>query len=295
MLALLFFAVVLIWGTTWFAIHVQVGVTTPQTAIFWRFLLASLVMGAWLRLSGRWRRVPLRVHGWLAPMGACLFSCNFLAIYGSETYLASGTVSVIFSLATLFNTLNQWVFFRHRPGLRSVLGGCIAILGVVFLTGLTGVGGISPIGTVLALTGTFLFSCGNMLSRRAVASGVDLPNAVFRGMVWGCLFLAVRVLAGGSSLAGSTDPAWIGALLYLAVPGSVVAFLAYLHLVHRIGADRAAYTTILSPVVALAISIVYEGTRWTSGMTTGVVLILLGNLVTFAPLGRLAAPTPARS
>ncbi|GBQ34485.1 EamA family transporter [Gluconacetobacter azotocaptans] len=295
MLALLFFAVVLIWGTTWFAIHVQVGVTTPQTAIFWRFLLASLVMGAWLRLSGRWRPVPLRVHGWLASMGACLFSCNFLAIYGSETYLASGTVSVIFSLATLFNTLNQWVFFRHRPGLRSVLGGCIAIAGVGFLTGLTGVGGISPIGTILALTGTFLFSCGNMLSRRAVASGVDLPNAVFRGMVWGCVFLAVRVLAGGSSLAGSTDPAWIGSLLYLAVPGSVVAFLAYLHLVHRIGADRAAYTTILSPVVALAISIVYEGTLWTSGMTTGVILILLGNLVTFAPLGRLGVPTPVRS
>ncbi|MBB2202019.1 DMT family transporter [Gluconacetobacter tumulisoli] len=295
MLALLFFGVVLIWGTTWFAIHVQVGVTTPQTAIFWRFFLASLLMGAWLFLSGRLRRVPLRVHGWLAPMGACLFSCNFLAIYGSETYLASGTVSVIFSLATLFNTLNQWLFFGHRPGLRSVLGGGIAIMGIAFLTGLTGVGGISPIGTLLALTGTFLFSCGNMLSRRAVASGVDLPNAVFRGMVWGSLFLAVRLLAGGSSLAGSTDPAWIGALLYLAVPGSVVAFLAYLHLVHRIGADRAAYTTILSPVVALLISVVCEGTRWTSGMTTGVVLILLGNLVTFAPLRRLRVPMPARS
>ncbi|ACI51640.1 protein of unknown function DUF6 transmembrane [Gluconacetobacter diazotrophicus PA1 5] len=294
MLGVLFFAVVLIWGTTWFAIHVQVGSTPPETAIFWRFLIASLTLGGWLGLAGRLRRVPLRLHAWLALMGACMFSGNFLAIYGSETYLASGTVSVIFSLATLFNTLNQWLFFRHRPSLRGIAGGCIAILGIVFMTGMAGAGGISRTGALLALAGTALFSCGNMVSRRVVMAGVDLPNAIFRGMAWGCVFLAVRLVAGGESLAGSTDPAWIGALLYLALPGSVVAFLAYLHLVHRIGADRAAYTTILSPVVALAISILFEGTRWTSGMTLGIILVLLGNLVTFARPGLLRLPRAVR-
>ncbi|MFT8421136.1 MAG: EamA family transporter [Gluconacetobacter sp.] len=282
MLGLLFLCVVVIWGTTWFAIHVQVGVTVPGTAIFWRFMIASAAMGAWLYLSGRLRRVPWRTHLWLAPMGACMFSCNFLAIYRSEITLASGTVSVIFSVATLFNTLNQWLFFHLRPSVRSIAGGCIAIAGVACLTGMGGVAGISQTGAALALTGTFLFSCGNILSRRVAMTGVDLPNAVYRGMLWGCAVLAVSQVARGESLAGSTDPAWIAALLYLALPGSVVAFLAYLHLVHRIGADRAAYTTILSPVVALLISILLEGTHWTAGMTLGVGLVLAGNLVTFA-------------
>ncbi|WP_342627346.1 DMT family transporter [Nguyenibacter vanlangensis] len=296
MLAALFLAVVLIWGTTWFAIHVQVGATRPDVAIFWRFLIAALTMGAWLALSGRLRRVPARLHGWLAPMGACMFSGNFLAIYDAETLLSSGMVSVIFSMATLFNTLNQWLFFRRRPDGRGMAGGCVAILGVAVMTGVgqggmghggAGHGGIDARGAGLALFGTFLFSCGNMLSRRAAAAGTDLPNAVFRGMLWGCLFLAVRLLATGHGFAAPADAAWIAALLYLALPGSVVAFLAYLHLVHRIGADRAAYTTILSPAVALIISVVCEGTRWTANMTLGIALILLGNLVTFARADRL--------
>jgi hypothetical protein len=75
---------------------------------------------------------------------------------------------------------------------------------------------------------------------------------------------------------------YLGALLYLALFGSVVAFGAYFTLVGRIGASKAAYSTLLFPLVALSISTVYEGYVWHSNAVIGLALILLGNLVMFA-------------
>ena len=71
---------------------------------------------------------------------------------------------------------------------------------------------------------------------------------------------------------------YIGSLAYLALFGSVIAFGCYLSLVGNIGADRAAYATLLFPLVALFISTVWEGYEWTISAALGVFLILLGNL-----------------
>ncbi len=57
---------------------------------------------------------------------------------------------------------------------------------------------------------------------------------------------------------------YVGSLLYLALIGSVLAFACYLTLLGRIGADRAAYATVMFPVVALAVSTIVEGYRWTT-------------------------------
>jgi drug/metabolite transporter (DMT)-like permease len=88
------------------------------------------------------------------------------------------------------------------------------------------------------------------------------------------------------------SPRYVGALLYLAVPGSVVAFTAYLLLVGRIGPDRAAYCTVLFPVVALTVSTVFEGYQWSSMALAGLLLVIAGNLLAFMP-ARAKAPAPA--
>jgi len=74
----------------------------------------------------------------------------------------------------------------------------------------------------------------------------------------------------------------MGALLYLALFGSVIAFGAYFTLVGRIGAGKAAYSTLLFPLVALSFSTVYEGYVWHANAIAGLLLILTGNLVMFA-------------
>src|SRR5262249_31941992 len=78
------------------------------------------------------------------------------------------------------------------------------------------------------------------------------------------------------------SPAYLLSLGYLAVVGTLAAFLAYLSLVERLGADRAAYVTVLYPVVALAVSSAFEAYRWSAWSITGLALVGLGDIVLFA-------------
>ncbi|MBS4076639.1 DMT family transporter [Ameyamaea chiangmaiensis] len=292
----LFVSVVFLWGLTWFAIHLQVGGAPVDVAIFWRFALAAATLGTGLALTGRLRAPPRAILPWLIALGACLFSCNFLAIYGAETYLPSGIVSVVFSMATVLNALNQWLFFRQRPDARILAGGIIGVAGVALMLGIpaTHTGDGAPAawpGLLLALIGTTLFSCGNMISRRLARFQLGLVNTVFYGMTAGALLMAVVVRALGHTFTPPLTGAWLGGLLYLSLFGSVAGFLVYLDLMRRIGADRAAYTTILSPVIALAVSAVFEGAVWSTGMMAGLGLILLGNAIAF--IRRRPTPQPA--
>lgn len=280
----LFIAVSLLWGLTWFAIHLQIGGTTVDVAIFWRFALSVLVMGAGLAATGRLRRPPRAALPWLAAMGACLFSCNFLGIYMSEIYLPSGTVSVVFSMSIVFNALNQRIFFRQPLDGRVLAGGVLGAFGVALMLG-GGVPGGSyrseALGIGFALVGTTLFSLGNMISRRASRFSLGLLNTVFYAMMFGALIMAANVLIHGHGFSPVMTTRWLGGLLYLSLFGSVAGFLFYLALAERIGADRAAYTTILSPVIALGVSAMFEGAQWSLLITIGLVLILCGNVVAF--------------
>lgn len=289
----LFSAVVVLWGLTWFAIHLQIGGTTADVAIFWRFVFSALVIGVGLAATGKLRPPPKSAWPWIAGMGACLFSCNFLGIYSSELYLPSGTVSVVFSMATLFNTLNLWLFFRKTPDLRVLVGGILGVCGVALLLAgdmahenrhmmLAGMG--------FALLGTFLFSCGNMLSRHLAKFDISLTNTVFWGMICGASLLAFIIPLSGHGYAFPLTTRWLGGLFYLALFGSVAGFLFYLELVRRIGADKAAYATILSPVIALGMSAFFEQVYWSVPMLAGLVLILSGNVLAF--LRRKPLPQP---
>jgi drug/metabolite transporter (DMT)-like permease len=285
--ASLFTAVVFVWGLTWYAIKLQLGPIPPETSIFWRFLIASAIMWLGLALAGRLRRVPLRAHLWFAALGAVLFSGNFLFFYNAERFIASGVVSVVFAMASAFNVFNQWLFNGVRPAARTVLGALIGVAGVAFLfadqLAATAASGGSALGLLLSIGGAYCFSLGNLASRPAAAAAGDLPNAIARAMTWGAAMLACVVAARGLSFAPSTAPVYLGALIYLAAIGSALAFLAYLALVARIGPERAAYTTILSPVIALAISWLLEGYQWSPWALIGAPLILIGNVVIFLP------------
>jgi|UniRef100_A0A6B0U3V2 drug/metabolite transporter (DMT)-like permease len=81
----------------------------------------------------------------------------------------------------------------------------------------------------------------------------------------------------------------VSALLYLAIFGSVIGFTAYFYLVGRIGAGKAAYSTLLFPLVALVISTIWEGYHWQMHAVIGVILILCGNAIFFIKLPRFRA------
>jgi drug/metabolite transporter (DMT)-like permease len=97
-------------------------------------------------------------------------------------------------------------------------------------------------------------------------------------------------LITGAPFRFETTPSYVASLVYLALFGSVIAFGAYLTLLGRIGADRAAYASMLFPLVALGFSTIFEGYRWSVPALVGVLLVLSGN---FIVLSRRREMTPA--
>ena len=98
-------------------------------------------------------------------------------------------------------------------------------------------------------------------------------------MTYGVAALAAIVLVRGQPLIVEWTPRYLGATLYLALFASVVAFASYLTLLCRIGAARAGYATVLFPIVALAVSTLVEGYRWTLAAILGAALALAGNVL----------------
>ena len=99
------------------------------------------------------------------------------------------------------------------------------------------------------------------------------------GMAWGSAGSALAAMATGGGFHFSLAPSYLISLLYLAVFGSILAFAAYLPLLERVGAARAGYVGVMTPVVALAISGVVEGFPWGPTTVAGIAVVVAGNLV----------------
>ncbi|WP_445398463.1 DMT family transporter [Zobellella sp. An-6] len=296
---MLYLLTVLIWGTTWVAIAFQLGEVPVTVSIFYRFALAALTLLLVLALCRRLHRLAWRDHLFCALQGLCVFCLNFYCFYTATGHISSGLNAVVFSMAVLFNALNGVIFFR-QPITRRLLGaGALGGLGMLCLFWPDiHRDGFNPgvlLGLGLALLGTYGFSLGNMLSLRHQKKGLDLLSTNAYAMGYGALAMLLIVLASGQPLVLDGSPRYLGALFYLAIIGSVVGFGAYFALVGRIGPGPAAYTTLLFPLVALGLSTLFEGYRWTAPALAGLGLILVGNLVMFWRPRRRLAPAAVQA
>jgi drug/metabolite transporter (DMT)-like permease len=102
-------------------------------------------------------------------------------------------------------------------------------------------------------------------------------------MLYGSIFVAIYATLDGEPFVFDRSLPYIASLLYLALFGSVVAFVAYLTLLGRIGADRAGYTGVAIPIVALVLSTFFEDLRWDATMIGGIALCAAGNVLVLRP------------
>jgi len=290
--AFLYLLTVLIWGTTWIAIKWQLGTVPPPVSIAWRFWLAAAVLFALLRLMRRSVGVPRAAWRFLAAQGIALFCLNFLCFYYAEQVVPSGLVAVVFSIAPLLNAVNGRLFMGRPLQPSAILGALLGLVGIgcLFYQQMAGHIGDHALwqGLAIAFAGTMCFSTGSLLSSRMQSMGLHPLVTNAWAMLIGAAVLTVGSLLAGLPFRLEASPLYIGALIYLAVPGSVIGFTAYLTLVGRIGPERAAYCTVLFPIVALALSTVFEGYRWSGLAVLGLVLVVAGNLVAFDLARRLS-------
>jgi drug/metabolite transporter (DMT)-like permease len=277
---------VFIWGTTWIAIKNELGIVPIEASIAYRFALAGLTLFAILLVTGKLRPIPIRHQPYIVLQALCLFSCNFICFYIATRYVPSGLVSVVFSAATIFNLANGFIFLGRRPAPRILAGAALGVAGIACLFWETlagaGLGRDTAMGLALALLGTWFFSAGNLVSARNQSHGLAVTSVNAWAMLYGAGIVAIFAVARGIPFTFDPSPAYVGALLYLAIPGSVIGFTTYLTVMHRLGPDKAAYMTVLFPVVALTISVLYEGYRLSGLAGLGLAFVLLGNVLVLA-------------
>ena len=257
----------------------------PILSVAYRYVIAAALLIGFCLARRKTLRFSPRDHLGIAAQGAFLFSLNYVLFYIAASHLTSGLLALTFSTIVLMNMLNGAWLFRFPVSGQVLAGAGLGLSGItlVFWPELTAFEASREtlFAICLAIFATYLASLGNMGSVYTQRRRLPVVQTNALGMAYGAVI--TLAVAAGAAAAGQLEFAfdasfpYVASLLYLAVFGSVLAFGAYLTLLGRIGADRAAYATVLFPLVALTISTVFEGYRWSAPAMAGTVLILVGN------------------
>ena len=268
---LLFLIACLIWGSTFFAITLQLGDVAPAVSVAYRFGLAAAALFAWCVARGDKLVLPWRAQRWMMLHGGATFALSYICTYTSEQYLVSGLVAVLFALMVFWSPIINRVAFGTPVSWRTWNTGVIAIAGVTLLFFhsiegawadiMTGGKGHFLLGLILAITATIASTVGNLLVVKVRVESANVPLTMAWSMLWGSLIVATWVLLSGQSFTLSSEPKYWAGLLYLSLFGSVIAFAAYFTLIHRIGSDKAVYIGVVTPVISVLLSIQLEHFR----------------------------------
>lgn len=290
---LLYLVTVLIWGSTWFAIEFQLGEVAIEVSLLYRFAIAAAIMWLFCWYRKLDMRFTLRQHGFIFLLASLNFALNFLFIYQAQQYLSSAMTAIAFTTMLLMNIINTRLFFGKPVAKRIYSGALFGVAGIVvlFWPDLDGfdLTNASLLGLLLILSGALSASFGNMVSVRNSHDNMPIMQVNAWGMLYGTAVLLLAALVKGHSFNFSTEPSYVISLLYLAVFGSVIAFASYFALLKQIGPEKASYTIVLFPLVAVLISTLFEDFHWTSYTFSGFALVLLGNAIVLTPFARIKA------
>jgi drug/metabolite transporter (DMT)-like permease len=280
----------LIWGTTWRAIKLQLGTVPPLESVVYRFALASALLLGWCLLSGRSLALTRRQHLEVMAQGFCGFCLQYAFVYLAEETVSSGAMAVIFASVAFANLVLFRLLLGRRAARLAWVATLLGLLGVAamsFSEITSGRGGGAGIGFALGGVAAAVF--GNLFAARAQAAGVALGPGTGWAMAYGTVLLGAWLLVSGARWEFEPSVRYVGALAYLAVLGSVVAFLTYYGLARRQGYTFASYVAALTPPTAMAISTFAEGTRWGLAAAGGLLLVVAGQALLIRSASRAKA------
>jgi len=280
----LFIAACLIWGSTFWAITLQLGDVAPAVSVVYRFGLASATLFAWCALRGDRLRLPWPAQRWMLLQGLASFALSYVCTYSSEQYLVSALVSVLFALMVFWTPVLNRIAFGTPITLSTCFAAAVAICGVVLLfyqsigaalKEIVGGGsGHFLLGFMLALAATIASTLGNGLVMKVRAHSGNVLLTMAWTMLWGTLMVALWALVTGQPWHLPTRATyWLG-LVYLAIFGSVIAFSAYFTLIARLGTQKTVYIGVVTPVISVLLSIQFEHYRPAPVEWLGMVLCL---------------------
>lgn len=272
-----------IWGSTWIVIRDQLGTVPPQWSVAYRFVIAAAAMFLVAAYKGEHLRFDRRALVAIAFLGFAQFCVNFNVVYFAERHITSGVVATVFALLMIPSTLLGWAFLGQRPTGRFVLSSLVAIAGIGLLFAhelrehmaradqiFAGIG--------LTLVGMVAASAANVFQARPEVRRFPLFALIAWSMAAGALIdIAFAAATAGPPVIDTRPGYWLG-LTYLALAASALTFSLYYPVVRKIGPAKAAYSSVLVPIIAMGFSTAFEDYRWTALAAAGAVLALGGML-----------------
>jgi drug/metabolite transporter (DMT)-like permease len=290
----------LVWGSTWIVIRDQLGpngltAVSPHWSVTYRFVIAATAMFVLAKVQGQ--KLLLKSDGLIAALviGLTQFCINFNSVYLAERHITSGLVATFFALLLIPNAILARIFLHHRVHARFVLGSAVAVAGIACLfaheirlhpLGSREVG----VGLMLTLAGMLGASSANVYQAMDRARRHPLTGLLAWSMAIGALLDGIIAITVAGPPTFDPRPSYLAGLLYLALAASALAFSLYFPVVRKIGPARAAYSSVLVPIIAMTLSTLFEGYRWSLLAALGAALALGGMLIA---MGDRTKPIPA--
>ncbi len=288
-----FAIVTLIWGSTWLVIRDQISVVPPSWSVTYRFVVASVAMAIWATYRRERWRLDARGLMFAGALGLLQFSLNFNFVYRAEAFITSGLVAVIFALLLIPNAFMARVFLGQRLGAQLLFGSAVAMAGIVLL--LVHEARSDPAGPARVMTGVTLTllgilsaSCANVMQATRTATRYPMAPMLAISMMIGAVGNAAFAwwLTGPPVIEARIG--YFAGILYLGLFASALAFALYYNLIRTIGPAKAAYSSVIVPVIAMILSTVFEDYRWSTLAAAGSALAGVGLVIA------LRARRPAR-
>jgi len=282
-IAIPFLIVTLIWGSTWFVILGQNEAAPVGWSVTWRFVIATPAMFVVAAAMRRPLRLGAAGQRLAFFVGLAQFSGNYNFVYRAEEYLTSGIVAVMIGLLLVPNSLFARVLLGQAITRRFAAGSAIAIVGLGMLllheARIAPLGGHVPLGVFLGLMAMLCASISNVMQANETGHALPAVSLLAWAMFYGtvCNAALAWVLSGPPVI--PTDGGYWAGTAYLAIAGSVVTFPMYYTLIRQLGAGRAAYSGVAVIVIAMLISTVFEGYRWSLLSATGAALATIGLII----------------
>ncbi len=271
---LAFFAIYVLWGTTFLAIRIAVHEVPPLFAAGARFFTAGVLLYAFMRLRGARHPAPIQWRN-LAILALLMFVAEYGPLFWAEKYVPSGIASVLEATLPLITiALEMFVFrqerFRWSLLAATLLGFCG--VGILLLRG--GDQRIALLPCLAILAGAVAWSLGSVLNRRLQLPDSRPLTAGAAMMIGGGVLLALSASFGEMHPFPHISLRAASALIYLIVCGSLLGFTAFVWLLARMPATRVASHAYVNPIVAVALGYFVAGEVITTRILAGTAIVL---------------------
>lgn len=282
---LLAFAIIyFVWGSTFFAIRVGVREAPPFLLAAMRFFVAGIVLYGWMRAKGT---PSPTIREWRAVTGVAflIFVLDYGLVFWAETRVPSGIAAVMLATIPAFMTISEILILRTQR--------LTPRLAIALLVGLGGVGvlvshtmnfGEAPIDTTGAsalVVAAMSWSVASALTRRLPLPAAKVMSSGSQMLAGGVLLTVTAALLGefrGFHVHAVSRAAWF-ALLYLIVAGSIVAFTAYVWLLHHESPTKVGTYAYVNPVVAVVLGYLIGGETIGARTLFGTLMVLISVIV----------------